>query len=84
MIAITTWPRPSDVRADNPFGAVGRRGVDEVDARIDGFEHETGGFVFGLASLEALKPPVPRPATLTRSSVSQRLVYCIAGFSLIQ
>jgi len=35
------------------LGAVGRRGVDEIDTEIDGFEDKTGGLVFRLAGIEA-------------------------------
>jgi len=55
LVAITTWSRGMVFSAlpTTPCGAVGRRGVDEVDAQPDGFMNEPRAFVFGLAGLEA-------------------------------
>jgi len=67
--------------ADNHFGAIDRSGVDEVDAHIDGFRTPrctASSSVLPAGSPSRLKPPQPRPATLTFKPVFPKVVYSIA------
>ena len=83
LVAITTLSRGSDLSAlpDHALGAIGRRGVDEVDAEIDRLKDQPRRFLLGLAGLEAEPGEAAgaEPATLTRRPVRPRVVYCMGG-----
>ena len=81
LVAITTWSRGMVFSAlpDHAFGAVGRRGVDEVDAEPDaprGSAAPTSSSVLPALRPSREKPPVPRPATETAGRCCPR--WCIA------
>jgi len=62
--------------ADHALGAVGGRGVDEVDAEAHGLVNEPRGFVLGFPGLQAESAEAAgaEAATLTRRLVWRRVV----------
>ena len=65
--------------ADDAFGAIARRGIDEINAKTIGLLDQPRRFILGLAARRPSreKPPVPRPATETLRPVLPRVVVCM-------
>ena len=70
-----------DRLADDRLGAVGRRGIQEIDPEVDRVADQGARIrPRSCPSLmpSRLLPPQPRPATLTRRPVLPSVVYCMA------
>src|SRR5690606_15907576 len=72
--------------ADHALGAVGRGGVDDIDAEIDGLQDQPRGLVLRFAGIQAelAEPPAPQPRDADAKAGAAKSGVVHDGLSMIR